>query len=100
VNVLKAPDHLRYQLAFLSSELREIFEKAPVSPQGTESNDDHTAGKRKAVEGDCPICFMEFEPQTEKIIWCKASCGNNVHKACFDRWAATTRENGVRCVYW
>ncbi|KAL1985922.1 hypothetical protein VTN96DRAFT_7187 [Rasamsonia emersonii] len=98
VNVLKAPAHLQYQLAFLSSELREMFEKAPISPQGTESSDD-TSGKRKPVEGDCPICFMEFDPQADEIVWCKAACGNNVHKACFDRWAASTRENGVRCVY-
>ncbi|KAL1965096.1 hypothetical protein VTN77DRAFT_6009 [Rasamsonia byssochlamydoides] len=98
VNVLKASPHLRYQLAFLTSELREMFENAPISPQGTGSNDD-TSGKRKPVEGDCPICFMEFDPETEEIVWCKTACGNNVHKACFDRWAASTRENGVRCVY-
>jgi len=95
VNVLKAPSHLRYQLAFLKSELREIFEKAPIKSKETEDS----AGKRKAIEGDCPICFMEFDPQSEEIVWCKAACGNNIHKACFDRWAATQRAVGVRCVY-
>ena len=56
-------------------------------------------GNRKPVEGDCPICFMEFEPN-ESIVWCKAACGNNIHKHCFEQWAVTTRSSGVRCVYW
>jgi hypothetical protein len=97
VNVLKAPSHLRYQLAFLTSELCEIFEKAPIKSKEAEATD--SAGKRKAIEGDCPICFMEFDSQNEEIVWCKAACGNNIHKACFDRWAATQRAQGVRCVY-
>lgn len=115
VNVLKAPEHLQYQLAFLSSvsrpttsrgswsdrlkELREIFQGAPSSSQENASAED-TSGKRKPIEGDCPICFMEFDPKTEEIVWCKAACGNNVHKVCFQRWAMTQRANGVRCVYW
>ncbi|KAJ5149410.1 hypothetical protein N7448_000988 [Penicillium atrosanguineum] len=57
-----------------------------------------TDGKRKPLEGDCPICFMEFEPN-EQTVWCKAACGNNIHKKCFEQWAAASRENGVRCVY-
>lgn len=43
---------------------------------------------------------MEFEPDKEDIVWCKAACGNNIHKVCFDKWAATQRAQGVRCVYW
>lgn len=66
-----------------------------VEATSTEGNQ----GKRKPVEGDCPICFMEFG-RNEEIVWCKAACGNNIHKKCFDQWAATTRQSGVRCVYW
>lgn len=66
-----------------------------VQDTSTENND----GARKPVEGDCPICFMEFEPN-ETLVWCKAACGNNIHKTCFEQWAATTRESGVRCVFW
>lgn len=78
-----------------------MFDNAPletkdVSPEPDKESD----GKRKPIEGDCPICFMEFDPSTETIIWCETSCGNNIHKTCFDQWAATTRQNGVRCVYW
>jgi hypothetical protein len=34
-------------------------------------------------------------------VWCKSSCGNNMHKQCFDKWAAAKRGNGqpVTCVY-
>ncbi|KAL2359738.1 hypothetical protein RJZ56_007406 [Blastomyces dermatitidis] len=96
-NVLKVSGHLEYQLAFLSSELREIFAKAPINPQENASTENES-GKRRAVEGDCPICFMEFDPKSQEIVWCKAACGNNIHKTCFGRWAATQQSNGVRCV--
>ncbi|KAE8350111.1 hypothetical protein BDV28DRAFT_159905 [Aspergillus coremiiformis] len=98
VNVLKAPQHLQYQLAFLSMELRELYEGSPFSREQTKSDEDN-GGKRKAVEGDCPICFMEFEPDKEEIVWCRAACGNNIHKTCFQQWAVTQRSQGVRCVY-
>ncbi|PGH02111.1 hypothetical protein GX51_04814 [Blastomyces parvus] len=96
-NVLKVSGYLEYQLAFLSSELREIFAKAPINPQNNKSTENES-GKRRPIEGDCPICFMEFDPKTEEIVWCKAACGNNVHKTCFGRWTATQQSNGVRCV--
>ncbi|KAL1977974.1 hypothetical protein VTN31DRAFT_833 [Thermomyces dupontii] len=67
VNVLKAPEHLRYQLAFLSSELREIFAKAPPADPGP-GQTEQESNNRKPIEGDCPICFMELSPQSEEII--------------------------------
>ncbi|PKY01907.1 RING finger domain-containing protein [Aspergillus campestris IBT 28561] len=100
VNVLKATTHLQYQAAFLSSELREIYHHSPLAQKEAESKPGaDTNGNRKPIEGDCPICFMEFEPDKEDIVWCRAACGNNVHKACFEKWAITQRSVGVRCVY-
>ncbi|KAE8371561.1 RING finger domain protein [Aspergillus bertholletiae] len=98
VNVLKAPEHLQYQLAFLSMELREMYEGSSLSREKTKCVDNNGVN-RKAVDGECPICFMEFEPDKEEIVWCQATCGTNVHKACFQQWAITTRSQGVRCVY-
>ncbi|PYI10333.1 RING finger domain protein [Aspergillus sclerotiicarbonarius CBS 121057] len=97
VKALRAPQHLQYQLAFLSSELRDMYHGSPINrePDTEEKND----GNRKPVEGDCPICFMEFEPDKEEIVWCRAACGNNIHQTCFQKWAATQQEQGVRCVY-
>ncbi|KAI9042592.1 RING finger protein [Aspergillus affinis] len=94
--VLKTPQHLQYQLAFLSSELLQIYQESSLSaPETTPKSND---GNRKAIDGDCPICFMEFEAN-EDIVWCRAACGNNIHKTCFQQWAATQRNQGVTCVY-
>ncbi|OMP83296.1 E3 ubiquitin-protein ligase Zswim2 [Diplodia seriata] len=96
VRVLKAPPVLQYQLAFLRSELVEIFSKAPPIPSGVPGEND---GGRKSVEGDCPICCEDFESTGDAIVWCKAACGNNVHKTCFEQWAATKGGHNVTCPY-
>ncbi|EME87109.1 uncharacterized protein MYCFIDRAFT_210692 [Pseudocercospora fijiensis CIRAD86] len=98
--VLRVRADLEYQLAFISSELREIFEKAPPLPTAT---GDETAkdGNRKPVEGECPICCVDFEPENakEEIVYCKAACGNNIHKECFAQWAATKTNGNVTCPF-
>lgn len=101
LHVLKAPTQLQYQLAFISSELREIKAGAPVN-WNNESHPpaENNKGNRKPIEGDCPICFQEMVETEEPIVWCKTSCGNNLHKECQDKWAAATgRSSDVRCVY-
>jgi len=101
VNILKAPEHLAYQLAFVSAELTEIFSNAPDTPQtGTDSSPSTTSstqGHRKPIEGDCPVCVMEFEAGDD-IVWCAAACGNNIHRQCFEQWAAS-KLGQVKCVY-
>jgi hypothetical protein len=102
--VLRARFELVYQLALLSGELREVFERAPpvVGDDGDGDGDAGAAagggggggGKRKPVEGDCPICFCEMDQEGEggePVVWCRAACGQNVHKGCFETWAATKR---------
>ncbi|MCJ1369447.1 hypothetical protein MMC20_000658 [Loxospora ochrophaea] len=98
-NVLKAPSHLLYQLAFVPSELRTIFATAPTPASSPTSSTSTQPSNRKPATGDCPICFTEFEPETEEIVWCKAACGNNIHKTCFEQWAASQKGKGVNCVY-
>jgi hypothetical protein len=101
VKVLKARNKLAYQLAFLSSELTEIFANAPATPQSSPSDETalttDTGGLRKAIEGDCPVCVMEFESDDD-IVWCKAACGNNIHRQCFEQWAKS-KPGAVMCVY-
>ncbi|OCL14283.1 hypothetical protein AOQ84DRAFT_359053 [Glonium stellatum] len=97
--VLRAPEHLAYQLAFVSSELRDIFAKAPPVPSA-DSSAESSDGNRKPIENDCPICCMEFEEGREKIVYCKAACGNNIHRHCFEKWAATKKGSGaVTCPF-
>ncbi|EFQ29628.1 SWIM zinc finger protein [Colletotrichum graminicola] len=91
--VLRAKYELTYQLALVPSELREIFANAPPIDASSEGSQDKN---RKPVEGDCPICFSEFETGSdETIVWCRAACGQNIHKDCFETWAATkTKRRG------
>jgi len=103
--VLRADFKYVYQLALLSSELKEIFAGAPpidADPSST-GPDAEEAGKRKPIEGDCPICFCEFDlNEKEAITWCRAACGQNVHAHCFRMWAATKcpgRESEATCPY-
>ncbi|KAJ5975631.1 RING finger domain protein [Penicillium waksmanii] len=101
VRALKAPAELQYQQAFLPSELRSMLENASHSlridaPTGTAAEENN--GTRKSIEGDCPVCFMEMTPD-EKIVWCMATCGNNIHGECLKRWAAVSCDSGLRCVY-
>ncbi|MCJ1336831.1 hypothetical protein MMC09_002109 [Bachmanniomyces sp. S44760] len=99
-HVLKAPEHLQYQLAFLTSELQIIFSLAPRSASiVSEGSDPNSPSNRKDISGDCPICFTDFEPETEDIVWCKAACGNNIHKDCFEQWARSQKGKIVKCVY-
>ncbi|KAJ5763947.1 hypothetical protein N7533_002628 [Penicillium manginii] len=102
VHALKAPLHLQYQLAFLSSELCEIMGGSSLSLTRPAPSVEENDGNRKPIDGDCPICFQEMIEAIEKIVWCKSACGNNLHKQCFDQWAAASRTSsgaGIRCVY-
>ena len=83
--ILRAPATIEYQAAFLVSELKQIFEDRRTH--------------RKAVDGDCPVCFMELDDH-ENVIWCKAECGNNIHKECFEKWVESNAGKEIRCVYW
>ena len=93
--VLKVTEPLKYHNAFLTSELRKIFAKAPALPTDIAA-DTFNDGNRKPIADDCPICFTRLEE--EESVWCKASCGNNVHKSCFEHWAKTKPGNAT-CVY-
>lgn len=98
--VLRVRSELEYQLAFTSSELRDIFARAPPLPS-EQADNTKKDGNRKAVEGECPICCVDFEPEesNEEVVYCKAACGNNIHKACFKQWAATKKGREVTCPF-
>lgn len=108
--VLRAKYQYVYQLALLSSELKDIMAHAPdpeADAQGRLGPGGNKDKNRKPVEGDCPICFEEMMmgPGKEQLVWCKAACGQNIHRQCFEMWAATKRQAGdggaakVSCPY-
>ncbi|OTB09821.1 hypothetical protein K445DRAFT_323604 [Daldinia sp. EC12] len=90
--VLRARFDLVYQLALLPSELREIFEHAPPIEIEGQSSSEAYDKNRKPLEGDCPICFMPFE-SAEDTVYCRVTCGQNIHKECFEMWAITKRKS-------
>lgn len=94
--VLRARFELVYQLALLSSELVEILNNAPPIEVGDHAEKPQRDKNRKELEGDCPICFMPFE-EADATVYCRAQCGQNIHKDCLEMWAATKRqERGAR----
>ncbi|KAF2642442.1 hypothetical protein P280DRAFT_467801 [Massarina eburnea CBS 473.64] len=112
LRVLKAKENVGYQLALTPSELRDLFANAAPIP-GTEPSDADTNadananasadvnedGNRRPIEGECPICYADFEPtKRSNIVYCKASCGNNVHKDCMQSWAAA-KAGKATCPY-
>ncbi|KAG7123256.1 Mitogen-activated protein kinase kinase kinase 1 like [Verticillium longisporum] len=103
--VLRASFQHVYQLALLSSELREIFAAAPPidSKDALDAAKDPSASvddRRKPVEGDCPICFDGLDASSnEKVVWCRAACGQNIHRDCFQTWAKTKRQSEVTCPF-
>lgn len=128
LKVLRAPDELVYQAALLNSELCDIFKRAPkrttaiasnavlsayaaITGQPVDVGTDAGSGagadtgpvtaKQKDPAGqDCAICFDEMT-SADELVWCKSSCGNNVHKACMTAWSTAQRKQGkaVTCVY-
>jgi len=122
LKVLKVPPSSPYiyQKALLSSELEEIFTRAPkdplsnvlASPEVQQKYSEITGEKvtvtnnsskptRKPVEGNmCPICYEDMSTD-EELVYCESSCGQNVHKNCFDQWMTVQKKKGeeVTCVY-
>ncbi|KAI4641084.1 hypothetical protein J4E93_007962 [Alternaria ventricosa] len=102
LRVLKAREDVAYQLALIRSELREVIKNAPPIPGVETDGKDGTEqegqdGNRKPIEGECPICYDELG-ENEPIVYCKASCGNNVHKACMANWIAVSKGKAT-CPY-
>jgi hypothetical protein len=103
LRVLKAPENIACQLALTSSELRHLFRHAAPKPSAASGTDgQHDAeidGNRKKIEGECPICYCDFEPDKEPIVYCKAACGNNIHKSCMQSWIAAKGAGRATCPY-
>jgi uncharacterized Zn finger protein len=113
LKVLKLPpeSELIYQRGLLSSEIKEIFHNAPPDPtimaniqvqkkyiEIVEGKSENSI-KRRSIEGDCPICYEEMK-SSEQLVWCKNSCGNNIHLECFNNWCKSKNNmEEITCVY-
>ena len=50
------------------------------------SNTTGSTIKMKDIDGDCPICLDPLD-NGELIDFCKTTCGNPIHKECFEMWS-------------
>jgi hypothetical protein len=41
---------------------------------------------RKTIEGECPICHDDLNPEDDDVAFCRASCGQNIHEKCIEQW--------------
>lgn len=97
VKVLKvaSTSPLLHQYALTSTELQSIFDNAPaaacigLSASADEEEEEHS--NRKSIEGDCPICFMDFGESKQTTTWCREFCGNNVHESCMRTWLSVQK---------
>ncbi|CAL1705675.1 unnamed protein product [Somion occarium] len=104
-----------YQKALLTSELDDIFSNAPLAPAsavntrvqeayasatGKRASSSSQGVKKRMPEKDtdCPVCYESMYGTAEStLVFCE-SCGNALHKDCFQQWAKATRGN-VNCVF-
>lgn len=107
LRVLKVPreDPKWWQARLLSSELKEIMESAPKGPvrdagvmaqdavleQYQQSSQDSVEEGRRALEGECTICYEDLvakdgnQRPENRTTYCK-KCGNNFHSMCMQNW--------------
>jgi len=91
----------------VSSRVLEHY-KSLKSGKSVDTNDQV---ERRPLEGDwyihtlfanfvltlSPICYEDFAEATlGDTIYCKAMCGNNFHKECFNQWAKSKRQERLR----
>ncbi|KAF2139055.1 uncharacterized protein K452DRAFT_290161 [Aplosporella prunicola CBS 121167] len=55
--------------------------------------------QRKSTSDDCPVCQQSLSSTTlADLVWCKAQCGTNIHRECWEMWRRTSPRN-TRCIY-
>lgn len=71
------------QVSTISPQIRPIPTPARTS---TVSEVHHTCDVvRKPITEDCGICYEPIH-HLKDAVWCRASCGQNVHRECFNNW--------------
>lgn len=88
------------EVVYLGTRPRNLARRQSSDLSDLNSASSKLPARRKKISGECPICYEEFEPKNEEIVWCKATCGNNVHKACFEAWRQRHSPEELCCVFW
>lgn len=89
--------------------LRNMFDSIPIITESLrvdatklnkfkelKKNKNGEVKMRKIMEEDmCPICLMELD-DSEDLVYCKYSCGNSIHKECFDMY--NLKKTEIKCI--
>jgi len=104
--VLKCSDEICDKKRFQKKHLTELFSQIETIPQNViynadpmmiDSNVTAATGRKPISEEDsCPICLEDLLNGND-LIYCMLSCGNSIHKTCFDMWSLKKPEQ--QCVY-
>ncbi|EMD38028.1 hypothetical protein CERSUDRAFT_134570 [Gelatoporia subvermispora B] len=106
-----------YQKGLLTSELDDIFARAPPAPNSvanarvreayacatgrpSESTSAADSGQKKRIPGsedDCPVCYENMHGAKENTLTFCQACGNGLHKECFQQWARSATK--MTCVF-
>ena len=54
---------------------------------------------RKPLTNPCYICYEAFEG-LDDATFCRARCGQNVHRECFEQWIRGKERDQVTCSFW
>ncbi|EPE27608.1 hypothetical protein GLAREA_04399 [Glarea lozoyensis ATCC 20868] len=59
-----------------------------------------TEASRKPLPETCLVCLLEIASLSDAV-WCKAVCGQNVCKDCWERWtgASENRDSQLKCIF-
>lgn len=74
---------------------RTLKAKFKTRQERMEVKDDtvHPTVDQKPIKGnDCPICLEPLQ-LSESIVYCKSTCGNNIHSICMSRWTQHNSSN-------
>lgn len=58
--------------------------------------DDSEGGRRKRIEGACPVCLEEMGSGGEVLVC--GTCGNGLHAECFKKWKSSRGRRSSTCV--
>ena len=54
---------------------------------------------RKPLAEACYVCYEPFSGPGDAV-WCRGSCGQNLHRECFEQWSSGKGRRHVKCAFW
>ena len=92
------------ELVYMFSKIPNIAKNVKISKTQLDKykilkkSDSKTSitSKQKDMDDICPICLDDLT-NGMKVVYCKYSCGKNIHSDCFKMWSK--QKNKPECVY-